>query len=220
MRKNCYGLLTPSSEAANIIHSMASLRKDEWNTTAYIFKCQRDVLKMISQVETILAAEAWIKVKILSRIYVINGIFKSNRICPNGGERLLFRNSPNLILVWKRSLPQQPHKYMRFWKVAFCTSAEKSLRTKKKLAQNPFWTGIFLSAMVWGERPNVGGHVVLEQVQNQNRFLLHYHFYRHNHLHHHNPHLIRRDDLNMMVEGAWNLGVTGEYLSPRSFAVG
>ena len=31
---------------------------------------------------------------------------------------------------------------------------------------------------------------------------------------------IRRDDLNMMVEGAWNLGVTGEYLSPRSFAVG
>ena len=31
---------------------------------------------------------------------------------------------------------------------------------------------------------------------------------------------IRRDDLNMMVEGAWNLGVTGEYLSPSSFAVG
>ena len=30
---------------------------------------------------------------------------------------------------------------------------------------------------------------------------------------------IRRDDLNMMVEGAWNLGVTGEYLSPSSFAV-
>ena len=131
MRKNCYGLLTPSSEAANIIHSMASLRKDEWNTTAYIFKCQRDVLKMISQVETILAAEAWIKVKILSRIYVINGIFKSNRICPNGGERLLFRNSPNLILVWKRSLPQQPHKYMRFWKVAFFFSAGKIFKYRK-----------------------------------------------------------------------------------------
>ena len=61
--------------------------------------------------------------------------------------------------------------------------------------------------------------MVLEQVQNQNRFLPHYHFHRHNHLHHHNPHLIRRDDLNMMVEGAWNLGVTGEYLSPSSFAV-
>ena len=29
---------------------------------------------------------------------------------------------------------------------------------------------------------------------------------------------IRRDDLNMMVEGAWNLGVTGEYLSPSSYA--
>ena len=55
--------------------------------------------------------------------------------------------------------------------------------------------------------------MVLEQVQNQNRFLPHYHFHRHNHLHHHNPHLIRRDDLNMMVEGAWNLGVTGEYFS-------
>ena len=142
MRKNCYGLLTPSSEASNMIQSMASLRKDEWNTTAYIFKCQRGVLKMISQVEKILGAEAWIKVKILSRIYVINGIFKSNRICPNGGERLLFRNSPNLILVWKRSLPQQPHKYMRFWKVAFCTSAEKSLRIKKNW-HNPLLELVF-----------------------------------------------------------------------------
>ena len=150
MRKNCYGLLTPSSEAANIIHSMASLRKGGWNTTADIFKCQRGVQKMICQVEKILAVEAWIKVKILSRIYVINGIFKSNRICPNGGERLLFRNSPNLILVWKRSLPQQPHKYMRFWKVAFCTSAEKSLRVKKT-GTTPFlnWYFSFSHGLRW-----------------------------------------------------------------------
>ena len=81
--------------------------------------------------------------------------------------------------------------------------------------------------MVWGERPNVGGHVVLEQVRLEIiivcliiMFLLIVIIHIYAFVLTIILVFIRRDDLNMMVEGAWNLGVTGECLSPRSFAVG
>ena len=146
MRKNCYGLLNPSSEAANIAHKMAPLRKDEWNTTADIFKCQRGVQKVIYQ-KNILAVNQGEDFE--ANLYVINGIFKSNRICPNGGVRLLFRNSPNLILVWKRSLPQQPHKYMRFWKLAFCFSAGKIFKNRQSWQYLLFYLLLFFQP--WSE---------------------------------------------------------------------